>query len=124
MTFYFKLSQEELFDAFCSSKIGVNLSFNENDPLMRTQMKQRMFEIPAGASMMFTQYHEGIEEYYTINKEIITFNSAKEYSEKLNFLLQNKKIAESIARKGHQRFLKAHDSKIRLASVLEQIIKI
>ena len=124
MTFYFNLTQEQMFDAFCSSKIGINLSFNENDPLMGTQMKQRMFEIPAGASLMFTQYHEGIEEYYKIDKEIITFKSAVEYNEKLNFLLQNEKIVKSIANKGHQRFLKQHDSKIRLANVLEEIMKI
>ena len=124
MTFYFKLSQEQLFDAFCSSKIGVNLSFNENDPLMATQMKQRMFEIPAGAGLMITQYHEGIEEYYKIDKEIITFNSPIEYNEKLNFLLQNQHVAKSIAHRGHQRYLKEHDSKIRLTNVLEQIMKI
>jgi len=122
--YFFKLSQQELFDAHTKTKIGVNLSVNDNDPNKSTQMKQRIFEIPAGGGLLLTQYHPGIEEYYEIDKEIITFNSVREYNKKVKFLLKNHKIIEFISKNGHKRFIQEHDSKIRLSSVLEQIMKL
>jgi spore maturation protein CgeB len=122
--YFFKLSQEELFAAHTKTKIGVNLSVNDNDPNKSTQMKQRIFEVPAGGGLLLTQYHPGIEEYYEIDKEIITFNSVQEYNKKVKFLLKNHKIIEFISNNGHKRFMREHDSKVRLANILEQVIKI
>lgn len=119
-----KLTQEEMFECFSRSKIGINLSINDNDPLKQTQMKQRLFEIPAGAGLLMTQYHAGIEEYFEINKEIITFSSIIEFKEKMKFLQANPKVVRKIATAGHQRFLKEHDSKIRLENILKQIMAI
>jgi len=117
----FGISQEEVFEAHARTKIGINLSFNDNDPQRKTQMKQRIFEVPAGAGLLFTEYHAGIEEFFEIDKEVVTFKTFGEFSEKANFLLKNPKVVERIAKAGHQRFLTEHDSKIRLANILEQI---
>jgi spore maturation protein CgeB len=37
------------------------------------------------------------------------------------FYLKNESVAREISLKGHQRFLKEHNSKIRLKKILEQI---
>lgn len=117
------LEQQEMFDKFCDTKIGLNLSFNVNDPLMGTQMKQRIFEITAGGSMLLTQAHQGIERFFEIDKEIVTFGSKRELIEKTNFLIKNPKILETIAFNGNRRFLNEHESSIRLQRVIEEIIK-
>jgi spore maturation protein CgeB len=117
----FGISQEELFETHSRSKIGVNLSFNANDHTGATQMKQRIFEIPAGAGLLLTQYHDGIEEYFEIDKEMITFKDPLEFSEKAKILLKNHRIVEQIAIAGHKRYLAEHDSKVRLKKLLEQI---
>jgi len=122
--YFFKISQEEMFDAHTKTKIGVNLSANDNDPTKSTQMKQRLFEVPAGGGLLFTQYHPGIEEYYEIDKEIMTFESVSEYNQKVKFLLNNHKFLKHISDKGHKRFLKEHDSKIRLGKILKQVMEI
>tara|TARA_R100001510_G_C7564464_1_gene143278 strand:- start:38 stop:757 length:720 start_codon:yes stop_codon:yes gene_type:complete len=122
--YLFGLSQQELFKAFSNSKMSINLSVNHNDPKQKTQMKQRIFEVPAGAGLLITQNHSGIEQYFKINKEIFTFDSPQEFSEKTNFLLKHPKIVEKVAMAGHNRFTKEHDSKIRLSNVLEKVMKL
>jgi spore maturation protein CgeB len=87
-------------------------------------MKQRIFETTAGAGVLVTEYHPGIEEYFEINKEIITFETTREFREKVTFLQNKPQIAEKLAKAGHERFLKEHDSKIRLSRVLEEIMAI
>ena len=118
------LSHDEMMTAYARSHIGINLSINDNDPLKQTQMKQRIFEITAANSLLLTQHHEGIEEFFDIDKEIITFKSDEEFSQKASFLIKNNKISEKIAAAGHKRFLAEHESKIRLTNVLQQIRRI
>tara|TARA_R100001163_G_C5067880_1_gene207359 strand:- start:1717 stop:2622 length:906 start_codon:yes stop_codon:yes gene_type:complete len=124
ITYLHGLSQKELFEAYSNSKISVNLSVNNNDPDKKTQMKQRLFEIPAGAGLLITEYHEGLEEYYEIEKEVMTFSTTDEFRQKMNFLRKHPQIVEKIAMAGHERFVKEHDSKIRLEKVLKEIMSV
>jgi spore maturation protein CgeB len=119
----FGVSNEELFSAHARSKIGINLSINDNDPQRKTQMKQRMFEIPAGAGMLFTEHHDAIQTFYEIDKEIITFKTIDEFNKKAKFLLKNPKIVEKLAENGYKRFMAEHDSKARIRKVMEEIDK-
>ena len=41
--------------------------------------------------------------------------------EKTRALLQNPKVIDSIANNGHKRFIKDHESHVRLANILEEI---
>jgi len=119
----FGVSNEELFDAHTRSKIGINLSINDNDPQRKTQMKQRMFEIPAGGALLLTEHHDCIQEFFEIDKEIVTFKTVDEFNKKVEFLLKNIKVVEKIAENGYRRFMKDHDSKIRLQEVIREIEK-
>jgi spore maturation protein CgeB len=124
ISIFSKISQEEMYSYHCDTKIGINLSTNDNDPNKKTQMKQRIFEVTAGGGMLMTEYHRGIENYYKIDKEIITFSSIDEFNKKIKFLLKNPKIIESIAFNGHNRFLSQHESKLRLSETLKRISEV
>ena len=121
----FGVTQEQLFDVYCQSQIGLNLSFNANDPEFKTQMKQRVFEIVAGAGTLLTQDHDGLEQFFVKdnkpNPEIVTFKTIEEFIAKAQFLLKHPSVVKKIAERGHKRFLAEHDSKIRLKKTLEQI---
>ena len=121
--YFHGLSQQQLFETYSNSKLSINLSVNNNDPDKKTQMKQRLFEVPAGAGMLVTEYHEGIEEYFEIDKEIVAFSTIKEFREKMNFFKRKPQIIEKIAMAGHQRFLKEHDSQIRMRKVIKEIME-
>lgn len=123
ITNIFGITNEEMFLTHSKSKIGINLSRNDNDLYKKTQMKQRIFEVTAGNSLLLTEYHSGIEQFYEIDKEIITFKTIDEFNKKASYLLKKPKIIEQIANNGFKRFITEHDSKIRLATVLDKINK-
>jgi spore maturation protein CgeB len=116
------LNQMEMFAAYSNSQVGLSLSVNNNDPKKGTQMKQRLFEVTAGGGVLLTQYHPGIEEYYEIDEEMMTFESPEELREKTLSLAKDPKMLENIASAGHKRFLKEHDSKIRIEKILKEIM--
>ena len=103
--------------------MGINLSTNDNDPQRKTQMKQRMFEIPAGAGLLLTEHHEAIQNFFEIDKEIVTFRTIDEFKKKCEFLLKNPTVVKKIAENGYKRFMREHDSKVRLKEVLKEIGK-
>lgn len=117
----YSVSYEDLLLFYSSSKIGINFSINESDPEKKTQMKLRMFEVPAANTLLLTQYHEGIENFFEIDKEIVTFKEESEMFAKIKFLLNNQQIIEKISKKGYERIVKEHDSKIRLSNILREI---
>jgi spore maturation protein CgeB len=117
------LSHDEMLAKLVETKVGINLSTNDNDPEKKTQMKLRMFEVPASKAMLISEFHPGIEQFYDIDKEIITFKTIPEFVDKMKFLNNNASIVEKIALNGHERFIKEHESKTRLKSVLEGIMR-
>lgn len=110
-------SFEDMVFSYSNSSIGLNFSRNKG----KTQIKGRVFEVTATNSLLLTEYHDEIEEYFIENKEIIIFRDKFELLEKVKFLSSNLNIAEKISRNGHERFLKEHDSKIRLEKLLREI---
>ena len=106
---------------YSSSHIGLNLSKNGNDPEMKLQLKGRMFEVAAVGSLLLTEDAEGLDECFENDKEIIVFHSIEELIAKATYLIEHPSTTEKIAFNGHQRFLKEHDSKIRLKNVLDAI---
>ncbi len=115
------LSQEDMMLNYSMSKVGLNLSINENDPQRKTQMKLRMVEIPSTKSVLLTEHTPGLEHLFEEDKEIVTFSSEGEMIEKMKVLLKHDSLREKIAAAGYERFLKEHESKVRLAKLLSEI---
>jgi spore maturation protein CgeB len=121
--FFSGLSHEDMLIAHSRSKIGLNFSMNTNSTPPRTQMKARMFEVPAARTLLLTEHHDGIEEYFEVNKEIITFKSEYEMLEKFKEIIKHESLIKEISKNGYNRFIKEHESKVRLSKVLDQIKK-
>ena len=121
---YHGLPHEEMLETLCGSKIGINFSKNYNGRPPVLQMKGRMVEVPAANSLLLTEYAPGIEEHFVIDQEIVTFKSPDEMVKKAQFLLSKPNIVNSIAKKGHQRFIKDHDSVVRLEGIIGQALSV
>ena len=105
-----------------ASLIGLNFSRNMTDGgAAKTQMKARMFEIPAAMTMLLTEYTGDLEQFFEIGKEIVCFHDSVSLLEKAKYYISNPEEAHKITIAGHKRFLKEHESRVRLASVLEKI---
>ena len=118
------LEHRDMLQKLSESRIGINFSKNHNAHPPVLQMKGRMVEVPAANSLLLTEYAPGLETHFEIDKEAITFSTANEMLKKINFLLKNPKIIERISNDGHKRFIKDHESKVRLERVLKQAMEL
>jgi len=118
------LDLEDMNRTIAETKIGINFSKNFNGKPPKTQMKGRMFEIPAAGTLLLTEYHKDLEPHFEIDKEIVCFKGPNELLAKLKYLLKSDKIVEKIAENGHNRFMKDHESTVRLKKVIAEIMEI
>jgi len=118
------LEHQDMLIKLSESRIGINFSKNYNGIRPTLQMKGRMAEVPAANSLLLTEYAPGLEAHFEMDKEIITFKTADEMLKKINFLIKRPKIIEQISNNGHARFLKDHESKVRLERILKQIMEL
>ena len=113
-------SFESMIAGYSSSLMGLNFSKNSNGT--GTQMKARMFEVPATGALLITEYTEDLENCFDIGEEILTFTKETELLDILEELNKDVNVALDMAKKGHARFMKDHDSKVRLGTLLETIL--
>tara|TARA_R110002072_G_scaffold32307_4_gene98798 strand:+ start:3618 stop:4574 length:957 start_codon:yes stop_codon:yes gene_type:complete len=114
-------SFEDLVHTYARSRIGLNFSKNSNTGT--TQMKARVFEIPAAGSVLLTEHHDELEDLFDIGKEIMTFESPEEMVDKAKFLLSHPNQMAKMAEAGFKAAITRHSSYIRLAGLLEEIDK-
>ena len=88
----------------------------------RRQIKARLFEVTAGNSLLCTEITPGLEEYYNIDEEVVTFSSPLELYSKCEYLLKNENVLKRISQNGFERFKKEHESKQRLPKILDKIM--
>lgn len=109
-------SFEDMLHLYSSSLVGLNFTRSASDG--RRQMKARIFEIPATRTMLLTEEVNGIEEFFDIEKEIMTFKDEKDLLDKVTWINKNPERAYDIGLAGHQRYLMEHTSQIRLRNLL------
>ena len=118
------LEYTDMLSRTSESRIGINFSKNSNDREKKTQMKARMFEVPASCTLLVTENTEGLENYFKIDKEIIVFSKRNEMIAKLKYLLKNPSLVQKLSVSGYERYFKDHQSHIRLESLLKSISSI
>ena len=125
VVYFYGCSTEDMMLTHGASLIGLNFSRNMTDgSTVQTQMKARMFEIPAAKTFLLTEYTEGLEQFYDIGTEVDCFSDPVSMVEKIKHYLTNPEDANKIALAGHKRFLKEHESRVRLSNVLKEIEKV
>ena len=117
----YRMTHEDMLYSYSRSKIGLNFSRNLNGDVLKTQMKARMFEVPASKTLLLTEYTDNLEDFFEIDKEIICFDTPEELLAKSKFLLGHPNIMDKITQQGYQRFMKDHESHVRLKKVLQEI---
>lgn len=85
-------------------------------------IKARNFEIPYFGGFQLSYYFHGIEDYFTVGKEIACYGNIDELEILIQYYLKNEDLREKIALRAHKRALKEHGYKTRIKSILNQII--
>jgi len=112
-------SFEDMVYTYSSSLAGINFTKNSADN--KTQMKARIFEIPATRSLLITEYCDDLESYFDFDREILVFRNDEEMIEKVRWAYNNQQAAFDLGLEGHKRYLKDHTSQSRLRALLESL---
>ena len=124
-----RLSIEEMNRIYKSSKIVLNLHSSSNStesiPVFdKDYLNPRTFELAAMGVFQLVDHREIISDFFEVGKEIITFNSEKDFIEKAKYYLHNDLERNEIALRARTRVLKEHSYTNRLTSMLTRIFGI
>lgn len=83
------------------------------------QIKARCFEVPGAGGFLLTQRVAGIEPWYEVGKEIVTFDSEEDLLSKIRHFLAHPAERDRIALAGYRRTRSEHTYEHRLRAVLD-----
>ncbi|MFQ5736838.1 MAG: glycosyltransferase [Thermodesulfobacteriota bacterium] len=113
-----QVSLERMVEIFNRTKVNLNFTrislknAIRKEPqinLRLRQIKGRIAEIALCGGFVLTEYVPGIEEVFEPGTEVVTFDSRKEFIERLKYYLAHDAQREEIARRGHERALRDYD---------------
>jgi spore maturation protein CgeB len=81
----------------------------------------RLYEATGMGSFLITDAKENLKELFEVGKEVETYNSLEELTEKINYYLRNDEEREKIAKAGQERTLKDHTYEVRAKKLLDII---
>jgi hypothetical protein len=79
----------------------------------------RLYEATGMGACLVTDWKENLDELFELEKEVVTYRSANELVEKVNYLLVHDKERAKIAKAGQERTLKDHNYYNRMKELLE-----
>ncbi|MFF2589973.1 glycosyltransferase [Peribacillus butanolivorans] len=96
--------------------------FNRNsNKLPALSINPRTFEISACGTFQLSDIRQELKRYYEIGKEIETYTSPSELTEKIDYFLNHDEERNTIAQRGYIQTLKSHTYAKRLATLLKLI---
>lgn len=111
----------EMFKALSKSKIG----FNSHGGVAGDYAANvRLFEVTGVGSCLLTDHKKNITDFFEPDKEVVTYKSAEECVEKVNWLLSHPDELKNIAAAGQRRTLKYHTFERRAEELNEVILKL
>lgn len=111
---------EELQSFLQSAKIVINITRSDFYGA-ETGVNLRIFEALASGCFLLTDYCEEVAELFIPGVEIETFRSAEELRQKVAYYLAHEVERETIARQGHERFLKEYTWQARAQQIVREM---
>jgi len=109
----------EMFNLLANSRVTFNNHIDCDESLASNM---RLFEATGMASCLVTEESPGLKEVFQPGSEVVTYRSAEECVEKVEYLLSHESEREKIATAGQRRTLKDHTLRDRVMQI-DQIIK-
>jgi len=81
----------------------------------------RDFRVTAAGGFLLTEYVKGMEEFFELGKECVTYTTPQDCVEKINYYLAHDEERKEIAERGYQRCIKDHTFAKRFEKVLKDV---
>lgn len=118
------LDDEEMIRMYSRSQISLGFSVvgtSQFKDTPVTQIRLRDFEAPMSGAFYLTEYSEGIEELYEVDREIAVFRTKKELADKVRFYLAHPDEAQKVRIAGRERALREHTWQHRFRELFRQV---
>lgn len=107
----------ELGEVYKKSEINLNLTSVQ----MPYGVNQRVFDVPATASFLITDFQKDLLEIFEPEKDVVIFYNKEDLLEKVEFYQKRLFLREKISTSAYQKIRKAHTYHIRLAKLYKQV---
>lgn len=111
----------EMFQQLRRSRVVFN---NHIDISPVSASNMRLFETTGVGACLVTDWKKNLPQLFEPDKEVLTYRTAEECSEKVRYLLENEEARRSIAEAGQRRTLRDHTFENRAARIDEIIRKV
>lgn len=123
------MEPEETATYYSGSKLVINLhrsyddeSFNKNSRKIKAvSPNPRTFEISACGVLQITDIRDDLSRFYTPGLEIVTYGSAEELKEKLEYYLAHEEESKQIAYRALRRTMREHTFTSRIEQMFNSI---
>jgi spore maturation protein CgeB len=117
------VNASEIPGIYRTSRISLNFSGAGQNPgragrLDKFQIKARTFEVPGAGGFLLTESAPGLEQYFTIGREIAIFVSLDDLITKARYFLDHPTERDCIAEAGHTRTDTQHTYEQRFVQML------
>jgi spore maturation protein CgeB len=97
------------------------INLNATSLQMGSAVNQRVFDVPAAGGFILTDAQSDALEHFENEKEIITYNSADELSDKAAYYLKHESERLAIIESGHKKVMSMHTYQHRLQNLLSHM---
>ena len=117
------VAAEEIPRIMHESRVSLNFSdaFKQK---ARRQIKARTFEVAGAGGLLLTEYAPGLETFYKLGSEILSYKTIDELESQIRYLQADPARRDAIAWAGYQRTKAEHTYDLRLAQVLDAAIQV
>ncbi|MFD0694201.1 glycosyltransferase [Paenibacillus sp. GCM10027628] len=124
------LGPEETANVYNGAKLVINMHRSYDDAAHNRNSRKiqgaspnpRTFEISGCGVLQITDFREDLVRFYTPDYDIVTYSSAEELLDKLDYYLQNEEERTQIALRGLYRTMRDHTYENRLSQMLDIVV--
>ncbi len=111
------VENEKMGQIYAAHQISLNLHAR----IVRQGTNMRTFESAAYGIPQLVEYRPGIENYFELEKEILTFSNTEEMLEKAKKLLGDKQFKKQLAGNAQSRVMAEHTYRHRVQTILDHL---
>ncbi len=109
-------NQEEISYIYSSSKINVDIRSKKEKPI-----NYRCMEIMASGGFLITEYNDVVVENFETGRELETYKTDYELTDKIRFYLKNLNLAQLITTNGKRNVVSNHSFRDRVKIILKVV---
>ncbi len=113
------VAHQDLPRLYRNSAINVNVHHLQSS----TSLNLRVFDVPAAGGFLITDYMEGLEEVFEIDREVVVYRTPEELREKARYYLDHPDERQEIAERARARVMREHTFAHRWQALLDILRK-